>query len=82
MILSMRSIWLGDCADRGTRRLGDGEVGEIFYELFSIILLNFKNLYDLYGLILATYKHSFCTELHRVFLEMDCVERDAQSRFT
>ena len=58
----MRRIWLGDWAHRGTRRFGDGEtwglgdveVGEIFYELLSIILLNFKNLYDLYGLILAT----------------------------
>ena len=60
----MRRIWSGDWVDRGLGdlemgRLGDGEtwglgdveVGEIFYELFSIILLNFKNLYDLYGLI-------------------------------
>ena len=29
-------------------------IGKIFYELFNIILINFKNLYDLYGLILAT----------------------------
>ena len=29
-------------------------VKHLFYELFNIILINFKNLYDLYGLILAT----------------------------
>ena len=45
----MRSIWLGDWTDRGIRRLGDGEVGEIFYGLFSVIQINFENLYDLYG---------------------------------
>ena len=38
--------------DGETWGFGDGEVGEIFYELFSIILLNFKNLYDLYGCFL------------------------------
>ena len=53
----MRSIWLGDWemgrwGDWETWGFGDGEVGEIFYELFSIILLNFKNLYDLYGCFL------------------------------
>ncbi len=48
----MRSIWLGDWTDRGIRRLGDGEVGEIFYGLFSVIQINFENLYDLYGCFL------------------------------
>ena len=85
MILSMRSIWLGDCADRGTRRLGDGEVGEIFYGLFSVIQINFENLYDLYGFKFWVGSTKLREILHRdarSFFDVDCVERVAQRRFT